>query len=92
MRTPWGKVGRISSRASLIRPTTSRAFSPCSIITIPMTVSPLPSLVAPPMRSIGPSRTSARCRSRMGVPSPVVPTTIFSRSPAPVTRPSPRMT
>jgi hypothetical protein len=57
-----------------------------------MTVSPSPSRVAAPIRSIEPSRTWATWRTMTGVPSLPTFSTTFSMSSVEPTRPSPRIT
>ena len=90
MRTPSGRDGCSSSTAWRARVATWSAFSPASIWTRPITVSPRPSMVATPMRSIAPSRTWATLPTVTGVPSSPALSTIFSMSASDSTRPSPR--
>jgi hypothetical protein len=62
MRAPCGSVACALAMAVLTRATTSWAFSPFSMITMPATVSPLPSRVTAPWRGSAPITTSATSR------------------------------
>ena len=61
MCTPGGSVALIRSTAACTARATAREFSPWSIMAIPATISPRPSRVAAPCRSIGAKRTSPSC-------------------------------
>ena len=60
--TPRAGVLHDAQCAALTRSMTVSLFSPFSMITMPETVSPLPSRVTAPCRGIGPTLTSATSR------------------------------
>ncbi|MFT3771860.1 MAG: hypothetical protein QM820_41155 [Minicystis sp.] len=76
MVTPAGSCFWIWATLAPTSRTTSRLFDPRSIITMPVTASPLPSRVITPYRSAGATRTSATWRTSTGVsPLPFLRTT-----------------
>ena len=63
---PAGSVFWISAIRAFTRVATSFPFSPWSMMTMPATVSPLPSRVTAPLRGSGPTPTSATSPRRIG--------------------------
>ena len=86
---PAGRVFWMPTIRCLTRAATSRPFSPWSMMTMPATVSPLPSRVTAPLRGMGPTSTSATSPRRIGTPSTEA-RTMRRRSSTPATRPLPR--
>ena len=86
---PAGSVFWISAIRAFTRVATSFPFSPWSMMTMPATVSPLPSRVTAPLRGRGPTPTSATSPTRIGTPSTEA-STMRRRSSTPVARPLPR--
>ena len=86
---PAGRVFSISAIRAFTRVATSFPFSPWSMMTMPATVSPLPSRVTAPLLGRGPVPTSATSPTRTGTPSTEA-STMRRRSSTPVARPLPR--